>query len=107
MYSEVLIAGDLSKEDIIQTGTQGILSTTDLDTAEFIYGKGAANTVYLAQPSLSQFVPGGSGAGAFHEPMPLGVKDRVWSSSSLSLMNRHTLKNDTGAVLRYAPSGAC
>ena len=101
MYHEVLIAGDLSEEDVNQAETLGIFSTADPDTAEFVYGNEPVNTVYFAQPSLSQLVPGGSGAGAFNPPAPMGLKDPP--NNTPALADRNTQKNDTGVVLRYAP----
>jgi len=72
-------------------------------TAEFVYSN---DTVYFAQPSPSQFVPGGSGAGTFDPDPPAGVKDPP--HNSMALTDRNTPKNDTGAILRYAPaSDAC
>ena len=97
-YREVFITGDLSEDDINQAKAHGIFPTTDRDTAEFTYGDDTVNTVYFAQPSLSQFISGGSGAGAFNPPMPMGVKDPP--NDPLALTGRHTLKNDIGAILR-------
>ena len=100
-YREVLITGDLSEEDVNQAEANGIFSAADPDTAQFVYGNDTVNTVYFAQPSPSQFVPGGSGAGAFNPPPPMGLKDSP--NNTFSLTGRNTPKNDTGAVLRYAP----
>ena len=100
VYHEVLVAGDLSGEDLSQAEDLGIFSTTDPDTAELGYGNEAVHTVYFAQPSLSQFVPGGFGAGAFNPPAPMGLKDP--SNNTFVLTDRNTEKNDTGTVLRYA-----
>jgi len=99
-YREVLIAGDLSEEDVSQAEALGIFSTTDPDTTKFVYGNDTVNTVYFAQPSLSQFVPGGSGAGAFNPPPPMGLKDSP--NSTFLLGGRNTPKDDAGVVLRYA-----
>jgi len=101
-YREVLIAGDLSEGDVNKAKTQGVYSTTDPDTAEFVYGNDAVKTVYFAQPSVTQFVPGGSGAGDSNPSPPMGVKDP--SNNTFALTGRNALKNDTGAVLRYAPA---
>jgi len=102
VYSEVLIAGDLSEEDISQAGAHGIFTTSYPDTAEFVYDN---HIVYLSQPSLSQLIPGGSGAGAFNQPTPLGVK--YPPSKAHALTGGRASKSDTGAVLRYTPSDAC
>jgi len=99
-YREVLIAGDLSEEDVSQAEADGIFSTTDPDTTKFVYGNDTVNTVYFAQPSLSQFVPGGSGAGAFNPPPPMGLKDSP--NNTFLLGGRNTPTDDTGVVLRYA-----
>jgi len=99
-YREVLIAGDLSEDDVNQAEANGIFSTTDPDTTKFTYGNDTVNTVYFAQPTLSQFVPGGSGAGAFNPPPPMGLKDTP--NNTFVLTGRNMPKNDTGVVLRYA-----
>jgi len=68
------------------------------DTAEFIHNH---DTVYFAQPSLSQFVPGGSGAGTFDQPVPIGPQETL--KITLALKGRKAPVTNTGAVLRYAP----
>jgi len=68
------------------------------DTAEFIYGN---DTIYFAQPSLSQLVPGGSGAGIFNQSGSINFKDPP--SNTLPLTGRNAPRSNTGAVLRYAP----
>ena len=94
-YSEVLIAGDLSEEDVSRAKAGTSYTTTDPYTAEFIYGN---DTIYFAQPSPSQFVSGGSGPGTF-SPLPaMGVKDPI--NNTLALGDKNTPKNDTGAILR-------
>ena len=75
--------------------------TTDSDTAQFVYGNDAVNTIRFAQPSLSQFVPGGSGAGDSNPPAPIGLKNPPTNTSTMA--GRNTPKSDTGVVLRYAP----
>jgi len=99
-YREVLIAGDLSKEDVHRAVDDGWFfrpGRTTSDTTELLYGN---DTVYLAQPSLSQFVTGGSGAGAFNlsPSASLGLKD----TSNVSA-GRNPPKSNTGVVLRYVP----
>ena len=97
VYREVLVAGDLSREDISR-----VAAITErypnYDTAELVYGN---DTVYFAQPSLSQFTPGGSGAGTFIPPEPIGLKDPP--NNTLALTGRNTPKNYTGVVLRHVP----
>jgi len=68
------------------------------DTAEFIYGD---DTVYFAQPSLSQFFPGGYGAGVFNQFTSIGLKEAP--SNTLPLTGRNASRSNTGVVLRYAP----
>jgi len=68
------------------------------DTAEFIYGN---DTVYFAQPRLSQFVPGGSGAGVFNQSTWIGLKDAP--KNALPLPGRNASRSNAGVVLRYAP----
>jgi len=65
---------------------------------EFVYGN---ETIYFAQPSLSQFVPGGSGAGTFNQPELINLKDTP--NNTLPLTGRNAPKSNTGVVLRYAP----
>jgi len=66
-------------------------------TAEFVYDN---DTVYFAQPSLSQFVSGGFGPGTFNESASIYPKDTP--NNTFALMGRNAPKGDTGAVLRYA-----
>ena len=100
VYHEVLIAGDVSEADINQATT---LRSTFLpyggtsDTAEFVYDN---DTVYFAQPTLSQFVPGGSGAGTFNLSASIGLKDTP--NNTIALMGRNAPKSHTGVVLRCA-----
>jgi len=101
-YHEVLITGDLSKEDVRQADALGYLLLSDetaFDTAEFTYG---SETVYLAQPSPSQFVSGGSGAGTFAPPPKMGLKSTP--SDTPVLKGRNVPRSNTGAILRYALS---
>ena len=102
VYREVLIAGDLSKEDIDRAGAQrvtllrygGITS----DTAELVYNN---DTVYFAQPSISQFIPGGVGAGTFNTSASIGRGNTQDNALGRASGNR-TISNDNGVVLRYA-----
>ena len=98
VYQEVSIAGDLSEEDVNWAGaqTEPFLEYGG-STTEFVYGN---ETVYFAQPSQSQFVAGGSGAGTFNFASALL---RVPVNNTLVLMSKNVPKNDTGMVLRYAP----
>jgi len=96
VYSEVLIAGDLSEEDVSRARALTSYLTTDPYTAEFVYGN---NTIYFAQPSPSQFVSGGSGAGTFNPAPAMGVKDPL--NNTFALIDRNTPKSETGAILRY------
>jgi len=101
-YHEVLIAGDLSQEDvreaIAQLMTTGSYGGGTSDTVELVYNN---ETVYFAQPSLSQFVPGGSGLGTF-TPAPIVLRVQPNNNPATS---RNAPKSDTGAVLRYALPG--
>ena len=97
VYREVLIAGDLSEEDVYRAVDEGWFfrpGRTTSDTAELVYDN---DTIYFAQPSLSQFVPGGVGAGAFNlSPSGLiGLKDTPNVS-----VDRNPPKSNTGVVLR-------
>jgi len=67
------------------------------DIAELVYGN---DTVYFAQPSLSQFVPGGSGAGTFSPSPSIGLKDTP--NNTPASTGRNATKGNTGVVLRYA-----
>ena len=99
VFHEVLIAGDLSSDDVVQATPSGVqVGGSTPDTAEFIYGN---DTVYFVQPSLSQFVPGGYGAGSFNPPASVILKDPL--NNTLALTGRNPLKGNTGVVLRYAP----
>ena len=103
-YREVLIAGDLSEEDISKAVDEEWFfrpGRTTSDTAELVYD---IDTVYLAQPSLSQFIPGGLGAGAFNfgPPALTGLKDTP--NKIPASAGRNPPKGNTGVVLRYAPS---
>ena len=104
-YNEVLIVGDLSEEDLQQAGTLGNLLLSDktaFDTAQFTYG---SETVYFAQPSPSQFVSGGSGAGTFDPPPRMGLKNT--SSSTSVSTGKNVLRSNADTVLRYAPPAIC
>ena len=68
------------------------------EPAEFIYGN---DTVYFAQPSFSQLVPGGSAAGIFNKYGSISLKDAP--SNALPLTGRNAPRSNNGAVLRYAP----
>ena len=77
VYREVLIAGDISIEDVIYTIFPSEVPTDHSysevpDTAEFVYGN---DTVYFAQPSQSQFAPGGSGAATYQPHPPVDLAD--------------------------------
>lgn len=101
MYHEVLIAGDLSREDLYRAAAMGYISrsdTTASNTAEFVHGN---ETVYFAQPSPPQFAPGGSGTGNFNPPANMGLKGTP--NNTPVLTGRNAPKSDIGAVLRYAP----
>jgi len=105
VYHEVLIAGDLSEDDLNKMKANGLSTLRpDPDTAEFVYGNDAVNTLYFAQPTASQFVPGGSGPGNVPNFPPMGLKNPL--NNTFALAGRDTTRNDTGAVLRYA-SPAC
>ena len=99
VYREVLIAGDLSKEDIYRAVDEGWFfrpGRTTSDTTELAHDN---DTIYFAQPSLSQFVPGGFGAGAFNlsPSASISLKDTPNASAG-----RNPPKSNTGVVLRYA-----
>jgi len=99
-YYETLIAGDLSEDDVRQARAIGYLllsDTTAFDTIEFTHG---SETVYFAQPSPSQFVSGGSGAGTFDPPPKMGLKN-IPNNTQFSA-DRNVPRSNAGAVLRYA-----
>jgi len=98
VYSEVLIAGDLSQDEINHMAIfqSNSYDVSGLDATEFVYGD---ETVYFAQPSPSQFAPGGSGAGSF-KPASFVLKG---PPDSALATDRHTSTSDTSMVLRYAP----
>ena len=99
VYREVLIAGDITPEDNDRAYTYGGFlapQRTPFDTAEFVYGN---DTVYFAQPPMSQFVPGGSGPGAFDLSISLKGAQNV----TPVLMGRSAPKSNTGVTLRCAP----
>ena len=101
VYHEVSIAGDLTEEDVnwsynhLDTFMFSRMSSgrSTSDTVKLAYNNEA---VYFAQPSLSQFIPGGSGPGTFN---PSDI-----SNNTLVLSGRDTPKSNTSAVLRYALS---
>jgi len=101
VYREVLIAGDLTKEDVYRMETRGwffLTGRTSFDTAEFVYGN---DTVYFAQPTRSQFAPGGSGPGTFNQPGSIGLKGTP--DDTLESAGGGAPKTNTGVVLRYTP----
>jgi len=101
VYSEVLIAGDLTKEDILQMRDNGgffLSNAPASDTGEFAYD---GDTVYFAQPSLSQFVPGGSGPGAFDQSIFIYDLNHT-PNNTLAFTGRNATNRNTGVVLRYA-----
>jgi len=65
--------------------------------AELVYGN---DTIYFAQPSLSQFIPGGSGAGTFNPSASIGLNGTP--NNTLALVDKNATKGNTGVVLRYA-----
>lgn len=132
VYREVLIAGDLSPDDVDratdqlgafqvswqETGftfeptrsnpVQSFAQTWTLlpygrsppDTVEFAQKN---ETVYFAQPSLSQLIPGGSGSGTFNanQTASLSLRDNPNGTLAL-LMNGNTPHDSVGKILRYA-----
>jgi len=73
------------------------------DTAEFHYDN---DTVYFAQPSLSQFLPGGSGAGTFDPDQLMSLGLHNIQNDAVGNTGRDAPKTKTSVVLRYVPS-AC
>jgi len=103
VYSEVLIAGDLSEGDILQAEDNGAFFLSNrpaTDTGELVYD---GDTVYFAQPSLSQFVPGGSGPGAFDQSLSIDDLNNTRSNNALAFTGRNATNRNTGVVLRYGP----
>jgi len=104
VYREVLVAGDLTDGDVERAKDKlmayqfGWLSygRSTPDPTEFVHDN---DTVYFAQPSLSQFIPGGSGPGALNHsgPTDLGYAPGDTPVST----GKNVTKRDTGAVLRY------
>ena len=104
VYREVLIAGDFTDEDVKWTysdlwpfhfGWQSYGRSTS-DTAELVYDN---NTVYFAQPSVSQLVPGGAGRGAFNRSAPTGLGYDPGNTPVPT--GKNAPKRDTSMVLRY------
>ena len=98
VYHEVLIAGDLSEEDVLRSGyiqVSWIPYGSASDTAQLVYGN---DTIYFAQPSLSQLIPGGSGAGTFNQTALIVPEDT--QNNALPLTGRAAPDGDTGVVLR-------
>lgn len=114
MYREVLIAGDLSPDDVSRASNQlgafqSFAQTWTLlpygrsppDTVEFTEGN---DTVYFAQPTLSQFIPGGSGSGTFDANKTASLNLRNNPNNTLaSLMD--SPQNSMGRLLRYPQWG--
>ena len=71
--------------------------TSPPDYVEFAYGN---ETVYFPQPSLSQFIPGGSGLGIFDANQTASLKDSPNHAVAL-LTSGNAPNNSMGAVLRY------
>jgi len=104
VYREVLIAADISSGD----ENQAVALSPDWSalpdgrstsgTVEFSYDN---ETVYFAQPSSSQFLPGGYGLGVFSRYALISLKDDP--NNSLLLTGRSAPKNNAGMVLRYVP----
>ena len=102
VYREVLITGDLTQEDSKWAATRlwafqfGWLSygSSTSETAELLYEN---ETVYFAQPRLSQLIPGGFGPGAL-QPTLIGLGGTPNNSAALTGSN--TPKRDVGVVLR-------
>ena len=109
VHREVLIVGDLTSSDfwfdarkdiqIFQFGWP-LYSRSTSGTAEFVYNN---DTVYFALPTLSQFVPGGSGPGVFNRSDPTGQMDANGFGNTPAPTGKNAPRRDTGAVLRYAP----
>ena len=103
VYQEVLIAGDLTEEDVswgvprlymLQFGWPSYGKSIPA-TTEFVHDK---DTVYFAQPTPSQFTHDGSGHGTFNQ------SDTLNNTSVLT--GRNASRSDTGVVLRYEnPAG--
>lgn len=129
IYREVLIAGDLSQDDVdratnqlgaFQVSLRQMYLTFHIlippyqdfartwtllpygrsapDTAEFVYGN---DNIYFAQPSLSQFIPGGSGAGTFNTNQSSSAGLRNTPNDTLVLTGRNPPKDGAGALVRY------
>ena len=102
VYHEVLIAGDLSKQDVSQAAGHALIfqeyGGNTFGTSEYVHGN---NTVYFAQPSQSQLTPGGFGAGTFNQSVSIGRRDTT--NNTFTLTGRNAPKGNTGAVLRYTP----
>ena len=75
--------------DTLQFGWQSYGRST-FQTTQFVYNN---DTVYFAQPSLTQFTPGGFGPGTLNQSDT--------SKNSLVLTGRDAPKRETGAVIRY------
>jgi len=106
VYHEVLIAADTSSEDEDRAAalpSEWSAFSYGRSTAyavEFIHGR---HTVYFAQPSLSQFLPGGYGVGVFNQSASIGLKDAPNDTLPLTVTGRNAPKNSASNVLRSAP----
>ncbi|KAF9778318.1 hypothetical protein BJ322DRAFT_492827 [Thelephora terrestris] len=115
-YREVLIAGDLSPDDVnratdqlgafqsfAQTWTLLPYGRTPPDTVEFAQNN---DTVYFAQPTLSQLVPGGSGSGTFNVNQTASLDLGNNPNDTLALlMNGNAPRESMGELLRYSQWG--
>jgi hypothetical protein len=74
---------------------------TPPDTVEFAQNN---DTVYFAQPTLSQLVPGGSGSGTFNVNQTASLNLGNNPNDTLALLtNGNAPRESMGELLRYAP----
>lgn len=89
-------------QNFAQTWTLLPYGRSPPDTVEFVQEN---DTVYLAQPSLSEFTPGGSGFGTFNANQTASISLRDNPNATLALlMDEDPSKNGMGEILRCALS---
>ena len=88
-------------QDFVQTWTLLPYGRSPPDAVEFVYNN---ESVYLAQPILSQFTPGGSGLGTFDANQTTSISLTNTPNNTLALLaNGNSPDNGgIGEVLRYA-----
>ena len=88
-------------QDFVQTWTLLPYGRSPPDAVEFAYNN---ESVYLAQPILSQFTPGGSGLGTFdaNQTTSIGLTNTPNNTLALLANGNSPDNGGIGEVLRYA-----